>query len=302
MTRTVPPVSWTLRRVGVVLFAALVPAVASEAAELAAGVALYKQVDASTYRVSIDLKDTGTTNLGTLWYGWVPGEDFLPVAPTNIVSPAGWTATVTHESANDGFAVQWVNQSGPLTPGAVLSGFGFDIQQTPTQLTGNSTVFPGSAVGTTFVYGGTPFSDAGSQFTILPATAPWQNPFAHTDVTADGQVAPIDALQVINDLLTHGTHAAATPTVANGPAPFLDVNGDNLIAPVDALTVINQLLGATASVSPLVAFPSVATLAPSAVMPLVVPEPEGKWMLVVGGLIVVAGLRFRGRWSRRPSA
>jgi len=36
----------------------------------------------------------------------VPAEDFMPVSPTNIVSPAGWTEIVTHAGAGDGYAIQ----------------------------------------------------------------------------------------------------------------------------------------------------------------------------------------------------
>src|SRR4051794_41542655 len=73
------------------------------AAELAAGVILYQQIDATTFRYTLDLNNTGTTTVGTLWYSWVPGEDFLPASPTNVVGPTGWTPTVRHEFANDGF-------------------------------------------------------------------------------------------------------------------------------------------------------------------------------------------------------
>ena len=33
------------------------------------------------YRYTITLKDTGTTPIGTFWFAWVPGEDFLPSKP-----------------------------------------------------------------------------------------------------------------------------------------------------------------------------------------------------------------------------
>ena len=59
----------------------------SQAAELASASALFQQIDASTFRYNIDLKDTGTTAIGTLWYAWVPGADFLGSSPTNLVSP-----------------------------------------------------------------------------------------------------------------------------------------------------------------------------------------------------------------------
>ena len=33
---------------------------------------------------SITLNNTGTTTIGTFWFGWVPGAGFLSAAPTDI--------------------------------------------------------------------------------------------------------------------------------------------------------------------------------------------------------------------------
>src|SRR5450432_3365208 len=81
----------------------------------------------STYQYSATLNDTGSTTIGTFWFAWVPGEDFLDVSPTNIVTPAGWTALVTHVGAGDGYAIQYkaTTAASYLQPGASLSGFGF---------------------------------------------------------------------------------------------------------------------------------------------------------------------------------
>lgn len=236
------------------------------AAETAAGAALFKQINATTYRYTIDLKDTGTTNLGTLWYSWTlqPDKDYLPVSPTNIVSPSGWSAVVTHLGAGDGFAVRWVASSNALTPGQTLGGFGFDIQQTPAQLSSD----PQTA---SFVYQGAPFSDAGFQFTIAPTSAPWQNPFSHFDVDVNGLISPLDAKQVVDDLIANGPHSLSTPTLTSAPPAFLDVNGDNFVSPTDALLVVDALIAGT---------PAVATAAVEPVLspaifaaPMAVPEP-----------------------------
>ncbi len=58
------------------------------------------------------------------------------------------------------------------------------------------------------------------------------------DVNADGTVAPIDALLVINYLNFHG--AGQLEGAADG-APYLDVNMDGMAAAIDSLMVINYL-------------------------------------------------------------
>jgi hypothetical protein len=83
--------------------------------------------------------------------------------------------------------------------------------------------------------------------TLLAADAsPWQNPVQPLDVNADGQVAPLDALIIINDLNAFGPRAlvpaadqAAQPVGA--PGDLIDVDGDQFVSPLDALIVINGL-------------------------------------------------------------
>src|ERR1700722_15468816 len=40
----------------------------------------YAQVSAGVNQYTVFLQNTGTALIGTLWYGWVPGEDFIPVS------------------------------------------------------------------------------------------------------------------------------------------------------------------------------------------------------------------------------
>lgn len=71
---------------------------------------------------------------------------------------------------------------------------------------------------------------------------PRQNPQNRFDVSGDGVVTPLDALQVINGLGQPLT--VPTAGVTRGATPFLDVRGTGTIAPLDALQVINELNGA----------------------------------------------------------
>ena len=82
--------------------------------------------------------------------------------------------------------------------------------------------------------------------------APLHNVKMATDVNDDGQVMPIDALIVINDLIANGSHLLATTSTAQAIATqatfyYLDVNADNRISPLDALLVINRLIKTPAS-------------------------------------------------------
>ena len=81
------------------------------------------------------------------------------------------------------------------------------------------------------------------------------------DVNGDARVSTIDALIVINHLLTAGS-ASSHPAVASPSSStsntsnyFMDVNGDGIVSAIDALRVINYLMHPAAS-SPAAAMPS----------------------------------------------
>jgi hypothetical protein len=40
------------------------------------------------YQYSMTLSDTGSTTIGTFWFAWVPGEDFLDLMPSSMTAPA----------------------------------------------------------------------------------------------------------------------------------------------------------------------------------------------------------------------
>ncbi|MBI2478033.1 MAG: hypothetical protein HYV60_05120, partial [Planctomycetia bacterium] len=79
---------------------------------------------------------------------------------------------------------------------------------------------------------------------LLLAASPWHNSFLPPDVDADGKIAPLDALLVVNDLNASGSRQLVQ-SEGESPAPeitkYVDVNGDQFISPVDALQVINAL-------------------------------------------------------------
>ena len=58
------------------------------------------------------------------------------------------------------------------------------------------------------------------------------------DVNKDGAVTALDAVVVINDLNTNGTHSVPPQPI---PYALLDVSADKIISPLDAVMVINAL-------------------------------------------------------------
>jgi hypothetical protein len=164
-------VRYYLRLLSLLTAGATLPLAASE---IATATYTVSQNGPTNWHYSLTLNDTGTTNVGTFWFAWVPGVDFMPTAPTNITGPAGWAFSVTGaNNLTDGSAIRWIAGGGSAeTPGQSLSGFSFDSATTPAQLAGLSQFGGGTnPVATSFVYSGAPFSDAGFQLAATAATA-----------------------------------------------------------------------------------------------------------------------------------
>ncbi|MBI1333088.1 MAG: PEP-CTERM sorting domain-containing protein [Armatimonadetes bacterium] len=126
-------------------------AAASLAQTNAEGFITYTQNN-SLFTYDITLHNTGTTNIGTLWYAWVPGQDYLPVPPSSTSSPSGWTFTQT-TSLGFGTGLRWTAPGAlEIAPGDTMSGFEFTTTTTPAELAGLSIFGAHPPVGTSFVY------------------------------------------------------------------------------------------------------------------------------------------------------
>lgn len=78
----------------------------------------------------------------------------------------------------------------------------------------------------------------------IPANeTPWQNPIDPHDVDADGSVAPIDVLTIINELNAPTTvdPDQRLPPQRPADAPYFDVDGNQFVTPLDALLLIDFL-------------------------------------------------------------
>jgi uncharacterized repeat protein (TIGR01451 family) len=210
-------------------------------------------LNASTYRYEIVLKNTGTTTIGTFWFSWIPGQDFMPSAPSNIMSPLYWSANLTHGSPADGYGIQWVS-SFPvyyLPAGQSFAGFSFDSAMTPSQLAAGM-------LGTSYVYVGAPLADLGFNFVVTTATAAapqltvglshignftqGQNGAAYTITTRNMGTGAGSGMVTVTDVLPAGFTAATlgglgwTCVVASATCTRLDSLGAGGVYPPITLT------------------------------------------------------------------
>lgn len=128
-----------------------------------------------TYAMTFADGSSATEPIGTVWFAWVPGEDFLPTSPISETSPSGWKVNaITHGGSSDGYAIQWeaTSAASDIPIGGSLSGFGFTTTDTPSGISGNSPFYPSTPVLTTFAYDAGPFSDAGTEFVVNASPVP----------------------------------------------------------------------------------------------------------------------------------
>ena len=128
----------------------------------------------ATNSYSLKLTDSAASPspIGTFWFAWIPGEDFLDTSPLSVTDPTGWTDNITHGGPGDGYAIQFLasTPAADVTIGSSLSGFGFTSTDSPASISGDSAFFPTTPVLTSFAYDAAPFSDSGDKFlvTVVP--------------------------------------------------------------------------------------------------------------------------------------
>jgi hypothetical protein len=128
------------------------------------------------YTVTLNNSSSSSAAVGTFWYAWTPGHDYLATNPISVSPPAGWTDKITHSGAGDGYAIQFLasNSVYDVQPGGSMN-FTFESADTPASVNGNSVFYPGTPVGTSFVYQGN-FGDGGHQFSVTPPSTPTPTP------------------------------------------------------------------------------------------------------------------------------
>jgi len=129
------------------------------------------------YMYALTLVDSGSTAIGSLWYSWTPGNNYLPSLPSSA-SPVttGWTTSI--RGANGAASIQFVAGAGDaLQPGQSAT-FDFTSADSPSTLAGS--VPAGSPpvetpIGTSVAYSGALFSDSGHTFVVasVPEPSSW---------------------------------------------------------------------------------------------------------------------------------
>ncbi len=137
----------------------------TQATESATGQISNQPLGGGAYHYSILLDNTGTSSLETFWFSWLPGANFMPSIPSNISPAPGWTDAIT---TGPGYAILFTTTTTPLAAGQSIN-FTFDSSVTPAEMGGSAF---GSPVGTSFVYGGAPFSDPGYEFVVQSVPEP----------------------------------------------------------------------------------------------------------------------------------
>jgi len=175
------------------------------------------------YTIALSNSAASTAAIGTFWFAWIPGQDYLHTSPISESPPTGWSVgQVSHGSSADGYAIQFVSDSSiyDVQPGNSLN-FTFKSADTPASVEANSVFYPTTPVGTSTVYAGGPFVDPEDQFVVTVA-APTLESIAVTPVNpsvAKGQAEQFMAIGTFSNnstenLTSQVTWASATTSAA----------------------------------------------------------------------------------------
>jgi hypothetical protein len=96
----------------------------------------------NNFLYTVTLNNTGTTNIDTLWFGWLPDNyDFLTSVPTPTKTPANWASYV--ESGYYGSSIEFYDTgSSPIGMGQSSSSFQFTSPDSPDVIGGDNELFP----------------------------------------------------------------------------------------------------------------------------------------------------------------
>jgi hypothetical protein len=126
---------------------------------------------------ALTLVDSGSTAIGSVWYSWTPGHNYLPSVPSAAASQTtGWTTSV--QGSAGAASVQFVAGAGDaLQPGQSAT-FDFTSADSPSTLAGSVPI--GSPpvetpIGTSTAYTAGLFSDGGDKFVVssVPEPSSW---------------------------------------------------------------------------------------------------------------------------------
>jgi hypothetical protein len=114
------------------------------------------------YDYTIDLQNlsSSTSPIETFWYAWLPnGDNFLPSSPSSVNPPnASWSGTIQYGTYGYyyyyyDYSIEFTSATDPINPGSSRN-FEFVTSDAPSVINGESTIYPGYQVGTSYVYSG----------------------------------------------------------------------------------------------------------------------------------------------------
>ncbi len=121
------------------------------------------------YTYTLTINNTGTTDIGSMFFAWIPGQNYLPSTPSSATSPSGWSLVgINQAGGGQGGSIEWQANT-PLTAGHSLTGFTFTTVDTPSEIFATSPYF-NAPVTTTVAYEGGLFSQTSETFTFSEAT------------------------------------------------------------------------------------------------------------------------------------
>ena len=124
--------------------------------------------DGTNWDYVVTVHNTGTVNIETFWFAWIPGYDYLPSNPQVTSQPLFWS---TYVEASDRYSIEFYDTGtlDPITPGNSSSAFKFTSPDSPTTLS-NGTGFAGLPDTYSYVYTGPSDSGSAAIITSIPIT------------------------------------------------------------------------------------------------------------------------------------
>jgi hypothetical protein len=155
-----------------------------------AGVLVSTAQPTGDYYNTITITNTGTTTVGTFWFAWIPEINFLPSAPTEVLSPPGWYGYVIPDVTYDTYSIEWYSYYAlyNIQPGQSLSGFAFRSADSPQTLQGISPDYPRYYCTDSYLYVGYPEGDPGYFLNVAVTTGGGGGSCDSSDFDCDGDV------------------------------------------------------------------------------------------------------------------
>jgi hypothetical protein len=123
------------------VFVLLIAGAAPAFAQISASATMTATPNGANWDYDITLHNTGSVNIETFWFAWIPGYDYLPSSPTVTGTPTSWTTFIENLPNTNRYSIEFYDTgtSNPLTSGNSSSAFQFTSPDSPTTLQGSGT-------------------------------------------------------------------------------------------------------------------------------------------------------------------